>query len=167
LTATIRPTPEALRARWEQATAAPDPLAALGASHGFEEQWEQWQRGMVADAVEAGATWEQIGLALGISRQAAWARFRNGTEGVGVEFRSMERLVQARLELKAKMRGLIELKKQRDAAWRKERSEALERVKAIDRQHDEEQAALFQDLRGLVGKSKSLIVVTKRGPLKC
>ena len=159
MTTTKRPTHETLRERWEQATAAPDPLAALGASRGFEEQWEQWQRGVVAGAVEAGATWEQIGLALGISRQAAWARFRNGAEGDSVEFRSMEQLIQARLELKAKMRGLIELKKQRDAAWRKERSEALERVKAIDRRHDQDQAALFQDLRNLMGKSKSLIVV--------
>ena len=158
MTASHHPNLESLRERWEQATASADPLAALGASHGFEEQWERWQRGVVAEAVEAGATWEQIGMALGISRQAAWARFRNGTEGVSVEFRSME-LIQARHQLRAKMRSLIEIKKRRDAAWRKERAAALERVKAIDRQHDQDVAALFQELRSLMGKSKSLIVV--------
>ena len=60
------------------------------------------------------------------------------------------------------MRSLIEIKKQRDSAWRKERGAAMERVKAIDRQHDQDVAALFQELRSLMGKSKSLIVVASK-----
>ena len=52
-----------------------DPLKLLdGLGHGTRSL-ERWQRKAVKAAREQGVTWEAIGSACGISRQAAWERF--------------------------------------------------------------------------------------------
>jgi hypothetical protein len=64
-----------MTATWEAATAAPDPLAALGASRALAGLLSTWEAQLVGEAVAAGATWEVIGATVGVSRQAAWERF--------------------------------------------------------------------------------------------
>src|SRR5688572_17540644 len=80
---TERSVPAELAETWAKATADPDPLAALDASVALSRRINGWQGTLVAEAMRGGATWEQVGEALGISRQAAWARFRTtvGDEG--------------------------------------------------------------------------------------
>jgi hypothetical protein len=60
---------------WESATEAPDPLEALSATRALSGLLSEWQSRLVAEATAAGATWEVVGGAVGISRQAAWDRF--------------------------------------------------------------------------------------------
>lgn len=71
-----QPTP-LMTAAWEAATTEPDPLTALGATRALNELLSTWEAQLVKEAVAAGATWEAIGSSVGISRQAAWARFRH------------------------------------------------------------------------------------------
>src|ERR1700738_3522555 len=127
-----RTIPEGLQERWQRATQAPDPLAALNASNGFWEQWATWQGTLVAEAMEAGATWEQVGEAMGTSRQAAWSRFRSGIEGDAAGAPTREQLMQARHQLRAQLRELHQRAKQRDESWRTERARALEQVRILD-----------------------------------
>lgn len=49
-----------------------DPLAALRELTRSEAELEAVRRAKVAAARDAGASWEQIGESLGISRQSAW-----------------------------------------------------------------------------------------------
>lgn len=57
-----------------------DPLKLLdGLGHGARSL-ERWQRKAIAAAREQGVTWEAIGSACGISRQAAWERFSTGRD---------------------------------------------------------------------------------------
>lgn len=49
-----------------------DPLAALRELTRGEAELEAVRRATVAAARDAGASWEQVGEALGISRQSAW-----------------------------------------------------------------------------------------------
>jgi hypothetical protein len=144
-----RSTPKILREHWETATRATDPLEALGASNGFWEQWAQWQGTLVAEALKAGATWEQIGEAMGTSRQAAWARFRTMVEGDAAAVPSREQLSQARQDLREQLRELHRRVKQRDESWRVERARALEQVRALDGRRSQERAALREEMMSL------------------
>jgi hypothetical protein len=49
-----------------------DPLDALRALTRTEAELDELRREQVAAARDAGATWEQVGEALGMSRQSAW-----------------------------------------------------------------------------------------------
>lgn len=58
------------------ATSLPaSPLDALRELVRTEEQLDELRRRQVAEARRTGATWDQIGDALGMSRQAAWEFF--------------------------------------------------------------------------------------------
>lgn len=70
-----RKVPLLMTAAWEAATSDPDPLSALGATRALVGLLSTWESRLVAEAVEAGATWESIGGSVGVSRQAAWERF--------------------------------------------------------------------------------------------
>jgi hypothetical protein len=144
-----RTTPEALLEHWETATRATDPLEALGASSGFWEQWARWQGTLVAEALKAGATWEQIGKAMGTSRQAAWARFRTMVEGDAAEAPSREQLSQARHELREQLRELHRRVRQREESWRSERAKALAQVRIVDGRRSEDRVALREQMISL------------------
>ena len=72
-----RAVPPLMTATWEAATTDPDPLAALGATRALVELLATWESRLVGEAVADGATWETIGSAVGVTRQAAWARFHH------------------------------------------------------------------------------------------
>ncbi|MFI5046096.1 MAG: hypothetical protein ACHQIG_03455 [Acidimicrobiia bacterium] len=55
-----------------------DPVAALVASRDLRDALARGESSLARRALAAGATWEVIGAALGISRQAAWERLRPG-----------------------------------------------------------------------------------------
>ncbi|HUZ44038.1 MAG TPA: hypothetical protein VMU63_06500 [Acidimicrobiales bacterium] len=55
-----------------------DPLMALSAARSFKEELAGWEAELARRALAGGATWETIGVALGVSRQAAWERLRSG-----------------------------------------------------------------------------------------
>jgi hypothetical protein len=57
-----------------------DPLKLLGGLGAGTRSLERWQRKAVDAARAQGMTWEAIGKASGISRQAAWERFSTDRE---------------------------------------------------------------------------------------
>jgi hypothetical protein len=74
-------TPTELEASWRAAVDDSDPLAALRAARQLREALLDWESQLARAALAAGETWETIGAALGISRQAAWERLRRGIAG--------------------------------------------------------------------------------------
>jgi hypothetical protein len=62
-------------APWEQAVSAEEALAHLPLVAAASTQVEQSLAGWVQRARTLGATWAQIGNALGMTRQSAWERF--------------------------------------------------------------------------------------------
>ncbi|MGD9997444.1 MAG: helix-turn-helix domain-containing protein [Ilumatobacteraceae bacterium] len=56
-----------------------DPLAALRVLADSEHELERIRREQVVAARAAGASWQQIGDALGVSRQSAWEAFTAAT----------------------------------------------------------------------------------------
>jgi len=87
---TRRAVPAMMLDAWERATKGPDPIAALRATKALWQHLAQWQSVLVSEAVNATATWDEIGLALGTTRQAAWARFRKWVERASGGTRPMQ-----------------------------------------------------------------------------
>ncbi len=52
-----------------------DPLRVIGGIRKGARTLDEWQQKAVAAAREQGRSWEEIGAACGVSRQAAWERF--------------------------------------------------------------------------------------------
>jgi hypothetical protein len=52
-----------------------DPLRVIAGIREGGRSLDEWQRKAVAAAREQGRTWDEIGAACGVSRQAAWERF--------------------------------------------------------------------------------------------
>src|SRR5438874_7512609 len=77
-----RPMPErprplaALVAAWTTVVGDVDPLTALAAARELKDHLAGWEAQLAREALAAGETWDTIGRALGISRQAAWERLR-------------------------------------------------------------------------------------------
>jgi hypothetical protein len=69
---------ERLREAASRALDDGDPLEALRASRRVRDLLVEWDGHLARQALTAGETWESIGAALGISRQAAWERLRPG-----------------------------------------------------------------------------------------
>jgi hypothetical protein len=59
----------------ESALMGPDPLLSLRACRSLQSTLADEVQGRVFDARAQGAAWEQIGMALGITKQAAQQRF--------------------------------------------------------------------------------------------
>jgi hypothetical protein len=142
-----------LQAFWQEATHTPDALGALAASRSLYRELPGWQVVLVAEALQAGATWEQIGIALATTRQAAWARFRSmvadAKGGPLVEEDGLLRK-QARDELKA----LYERARQRDAKWKEDRAELesqgrglRDRMRTLDQVRGQARGELQEEIR--------------------
>lgn len=52
-----------------------DPLGQLRGLRAADRQLDVWQREAIARARQQGASWAEIGDALGVSKQAAWALY--------------------------------------------------------------------------------------------
>ena len=60
----------------------PDPLAALRVLTDSELELDRIRREQVVAARSSGASWQQIGDALGVTRQSAWESFTAETRAV-------------------------------------------------------------------------------------
>jgi len=74
------------------------PLEALRAGREARELLAAWESHLARQALAGGATWEGIGSALGISRQAAWERLRPGIAREIKEERSRIQTEKSRLK---------------------------------------------------------------------
>lgn len=89
--------PERLRRAVTALLEAASPLDALRAAQETRELMSGWESHLARQALAAGETWETIGGALGISRQAAWERLRPGVADEIRAEKSRIRSEQARL----------------------------------------------------------------------
>lgn len=76
---------------WARTLDVDDPLAALRAARELKEALADHEVALARAALAAGETWESIGAALGVSRQAAWERLRRGiAEAIEVDRKRVE-----------------------------------------------------------------------------
>jgi hypothetical protein len=151
-----RTIPETLQQTWEQATRHPDALVALAASRRFWEQWARWQSTLTGEALNAGATWDDVGQALATSRQAAWARFRKATdEQHGGASMMQDQLAQVRRQLGEDVKALRQRARQRDDQWRVDRQHLRDQLRALDKQRADDRLALQGEIRELQQKMRS------------
>lgn len=73
-----------------------DPFKALGAARDLRTFLYEHEGVFARAAVEAGASWEEIGTLLGVSRQAAWTRYREGRPETTAIREARERVEKAR-----------------------------------------------------------------------
>lgn len=74
----VAPDPDRLRSAFTASLDDGSALDALRAAQEARELLPPWESHLARKALSEGATWEAIGAALGISRQAAWERLRPG-----------------------------------------------------------------------------------------
>lgn len=135
-------------------------MSAVAASRGLHRAIAQWQGTLVRDALAEGASWEEIGEALGTTRQAAWARFRTalaaegGTSGVERKDDVHRRVAELREAGQARLREMA-------AQWREEQKRLREQVQEskhlLDEakgRHAQERQAAREDLRRSVASVK-------------
>lgn len=160
-----RDIPGGLDEAWTAATRDPDALDALGASRRLFGELPGWQGRLVVEALRAGATWEQIGAALGTTRQAAWARFRDLAEATE-EGRSpmTEQLNALQRRLSDDVRSLQARLKAADAEWREDRKRLQRELRTVERKRGEQRAALKQELRDTADAMRAEIRALREPP---
>jgi len=171
---TKRTIPDTLRQTWESATQHRDPLIALQATQGLWRQWAQWQSVLVAETLKAGATWDDIGHALGTSRQAAWARFRNVIEGTneGGAMQKQEQVERLSKELaenvkliQERLRG-IDTKAQEERKHLQDQVKLLrEQIRVLSKQMADDRKALHNEVRQMMRSAQVQINALRRGAL--
>ena len=141
--------PSELQASWTRATSDGDPMSALGASAGLTRGVDRLQGALVAEAIRAGATWEQVGETLGISRQAAWARFR---DAVGLEGgrRVQEETARFKERIHEQVRSLRDSVRAMEDEHRKARTEAMDRIREEDRRFRQERQELKDRMKATI-----------------
>jgi Skp family chaperone for outer membrane proteins len=160
-----RDIPHDLTDAWLGATEDPDALDALTASRGLFARLSSWQGQLVAEALQVGATWEQVGAALGTTRQAAWARFREVAEKTeGRRIPMPEQVVALQTKLNDEVKGLQERFKSFDAHWREDRERLQEELRALDRERGEQRKALQQELRDTAADLRAEIRALREAP---
>jgi len=160
-----RDIPDELNDTWTAATEDPDALDALRASRGLFAQLSTWQGRLVAEGLQAGATWEQVGSALGTTRQAAWARFREVAETTeGRKIPMPQQVAALQTKLNDEMKGLQERLKGLDAGWREERERLQEELRELDRERAEQRKALQQELRDTAAALRDEIRALREAP---
>jgi hypothetical protein len=151
-----RELPTSITEQWAKLSTEATALGALTASRVLHRAIAEWQSGLVKESVAAGASWEEIGEALGSTRQAAWARFRHLMEGSDdmplkderAEIR--KRYDEIRRTAQARAREL-------DERWRADRSrlkdqlnDNRQQLREAAQRHVGEKAALRAELRRAV-----------------
>jgi hypothetical protein len=158
----MRRIPKAVTDRWDRLP-SDQPLAALDASHALHRALAHWQTDLVREAVASGASWEEIGISLGSTKQGAWARFRVPLEGKGgpgvMDSGKRQQSHQRARELwEAGQARLHEM----DDKWRDEHEglrnqvrESKDRLSEAKRRHARERRDARQDFRREVDAARA------------
>lgn len=142
-----RDVPEDLRTSWEQAVEDPDAVAALVASRTLFKRLSSWQSALVEEAMGRGATWEDVGDALGTTRQAAWARFRHATEHEGGSRQMAEQIATLNRRIADETKSLHSRLREFDDKWREERNRLQLDLRRIGRERAEERKSLLDEIK--------------------
>lgn len=146
---TARTVPADLSASWSRATVDPDPLTALNASVALTREVNRWQATLVAEAIRGGATWEQVGETLGISRQAAWARFRAAVDQEGRGWMENE-TAELKERIQEEVRSLREAMRAMEDGHRQAKTEAANRIREMDRRFRQERQELRERMKATI-----------------
>ena len=143
-----RATPDGLSRAWEEVTHDPNPVSALRATATMHRELIEWQSALVAEAIDAGATWEKVGAALGTTRQAAWARFRHVVEDDGRRTKVMNQQANELLQkVQDEMKSLHARTRELDGRWREERARLQREGRDAAHRMQLERNALRQELK--------------------
>jgi predicted RNase H-like nuclease (RuvC/YqgF family) len=150
--------PASLRESLERTKADPEPLSALGSSRQLFREISAWQTKLVAKAVGTGASWEEVGAALGTTRQAAWARFRSVAESdqEGPTFRPRE-VAAMKERVNQEVRSLQQKLKEFDEKWRARQAELRERARNLERERATERKQLQHEIRATTSELRDEI----------
>ena len=160
-----RDLPRDLTDAWTAATEGPDALGALRSSRRLYGELSGWQGRLVVEGLRAGATWEQIGAALGTTRQAAWARFRHVAEQAEVRRGPMpEQVAALQGRLNDEVKALQARLKTLDAEWRADGGRLREELRALDRSHAEQRKTLQRELRETAATLRDEIRALREAP---
>ena len=148
----MREIPSELAEAWQRLPTDP-PLAALASSHQVHRTLANWQNALVKEAVEDGASWEEIGVALGTSKQGAWARFRAAVGEQGGQG-TMHDPVQTKQRVRELWNAGQARLSEMDTKWREEQQrlrqhvhESKDRLAEARRHHAQERREARQNLR--------------------
>jgi hypothetical protein len=167
-----RTIPETLRQTWESATQHRDPLIALQATQGLWRQWAHWQSVLVAETLRAGATWDDVGHALGTSRQAAWARFRNviAETKEGGAMQTQEQAERLSKELAENAKAIQGRLRSIDAKGQEERKRLQdqvgllrEQIRLLSKQMADESKVSHKEVRQMMRSAQAQINALRRG----
>jgi hypothetical protein len=126
----------------------PSPVHALGASRAMHHELAEWQSALVSEAIDAGATWEDIGSALGTTRQGAWARFRHVVESDEGRSRTINQEANELLgRLNEAMKSIQTRMGELDGRWRGERGRLQREGREFAQRMQQERNALRQELK--------------------
>ena len=141
--------PSEIQASWTMATSDPDPMNALGATVGLARGVDRLRGALVAEAIRAGSTWEQVGQTLGISRQAAWARFRDAVDQEGGR-RVQEENARLKERIHEQVRSLRDSIRAMEDEHRRSRTEAMDRIREVDRRFRQERQELKDRMKASI-----------------
>jgi hypothetical protein len=142
--------PDPLRELLEETEAEQQPVPALLSSRRLFKEVSNWQAQMVAAALESGATWEEIGAALGTTRQAAWARFRSVAEKLeGHSVPTSQEVKAMNQRVKDELRGLQSRLKEFDEMWRERQAALTEQARKLEHDRRLERKQLQQEMRSI------------------
>lgn len=72
-----------------------DALRALAAARDLRALLYEWEGVLARKGVREGTSWEEVGALLGVSRQAAWTRYKEPVETPAIR-EARERVARAR-----------------------------------------------------------------------
>jgi hypothetical protein len=156
--------PDSLRTVLEQTQAEPHPIAALRSSRALFKQVSDWQARMVVGAIETGVTWEEVGEALGTTRQAAWARFRGVTEGTEARSTSAAEVKAVSQEVKEQLRDFQVKLKDFEEKWRDRQADLKNKFRELERGRREERKQLHDELRSIQSSLRDEIQALREPP---
>ena len=142
--------PPGVRQAWELATEDAGSVDALKGTKQLFTEVASWQSALVDSALREGATWEDIGAALGTTRQAAWARFRSVAEAIeGMSVPTAQEVKAMTERVKDELKLLQSQLKDWDERWRRRQAELTEQSRKLDRERREERKKLQQEIRSV------------------
>lgn len=137
-----RQIPRELEQCWNDGTRHSNPLTALRATKEFWPLWAQWQAALAREAIANGATWDEIGQAMGTSRQAAWGRFKAAVEGG----KPMEMEKENERQLRDAIKEIQVSGRKRDQELAANRIRLRDDLRALDKQRVQERTERRQEL---------------------
>jgi hypothetical protein len=149
----VRSIPDEVAERWQRVTDAATAITAVAESRALHHSIARWQAALVQEALNEGSTWEEIGEALGTTRQAAWARFRQAIEPDGGAS-AMNENVNLREQLRNLWQDAQSRRREADARWREAQGrlrnqlqESQNQLREAKRHNAAERRAAREELR--------------------